>query len=264
MDFGLNGKVALVSGGSKGIGRAISEELGREGCRVVVTARGKEAVDETVSAIQIAGGTAVGVPADFTVKADIERVVSEAHAAFGPVEIAVFNVYGPNDGHFDDSTDEAFEKAYNDMVMALVWMTRAVAPDMKTAGWGRLVTIGSICAKEPHRDLPLLTANVTRVGAVALNKSLSAELGPHGITVNTLATGGFVTDRYKTYMRRMAVERGEEFDEFAAARRTDIPVGRLGDPEEMAAVAAFLCSTRASYVTGQTIVVDGGRIETLW
>jgi 3-oxoacyl-[acyl-carrier protein] reductase len=264
MDFGLSGKVALVSGGSKGIGRAISEELGQEGCRVVVTARGEEAVDETVSAIRSAGGTAIGVPADFTVKEDIERVVSEGRGAFGPVEIAIFNVYGPNDGFFDESTDEAFEKSYNDMVMALVWMTRAVAPDMKAAGWGRLVTIGSICAKEPHRELPLVTANVTRVGAVALNKSLSAELGPFGITVNTLGTGGFITDRYRSYMQRMATERGEEYDEYAAARRTDIPVGRLGYPEEMAAVAAFLCSDRASYVNGQMIVVDGGRIETLW
>jgi 3-oxoacyl-[acyl-carrier protein] reductase len=264
MDLGLSGKVALVSGGSKGIGRAISEELGREGCRVVVAARGKEAVDETVTAIRAVDGTAIGVPADFTVKADIERVVAEARAAFGPVEIGVFNVYGPNDGYFDDSTDEAFEKAYNDMVMALVWMTRAVTPDMKAAGWGRFVTIGSVCAKEPHRDLPLLTANVTRIGAVALNKSLSAELGPFGITVNTLATGGFMTDRYRSYMERIAAEQGRDFDETAAARRSDIPVGRLGRPEEMAAVAAFLCSERASFVNGQMIVVDGGRLETLW
>jgi 3-oxoacyl-[acyl-carrier protein] reductase len=150
------------------------------------------------------------------------------------------------------------------MVMALVWMTRAVAPDMKAAGWGRLVTVGSICAKEPHRGLPLVTANVTRVGAVALNKSLSAELGPFGITVNTLATGGFMTERYRSYMQRIADERGSDFDEAVAARRTDIPVGRLGNPEEMAAVAAFLCSARASYLTGQMIVVDGGRVETLW
>jgi 3-oxoacyl-[acyl-carrier protein] reductase len=263
MDLGLAGKVALVSGGSKGIGRAISEELGREGCRVVVTARGKDPVDQTVAAIRDTGGSAVGVPADFTVKADIERVVAEAHAAFGPVDIAVFNVYGPNDGRFDESSDESFEKAYNDMVLALVWMTRAVVPDMKAAGWGRLVTIGSTCAKEPHRELPLVTANVTRVGAVALNKSLSAELGPFGITVNTLATGGFMTDRYRSYMQRIASEQGRDHDETTAARRADIPVGRLGNPDEMAAVAAFLCSQRASYVTGQTIVVDGGRVEAL-
>jgi 3-oxoacyl-[acyl-carrier protein] reductase len=264
MDLGLSGKVALVSGGSKGIGRAISEELAREGCRVVVAARGKEAIDDTVGAIEAGGGTALGVPADFTVKVDIVRVVAEAHAAFGPVNVAVFNVHGPNDGWFDETSDESFEKAYNDMVMALVWMTRAVLPDMKDAAWARLLTIGSICVKEPHRNLPLVSANVTRVGAVALNKSLSAELGPLGITVNTLATGSFMTGRYRTYMQRMAEERGEPFDEFAAARRSDIPVGRLGNPEEMAAVVAFLCSERASYVTGQTVAVDGGRVLTLW
>jgi NAD(P)-dependent dehydrogenase (short-subunit alcohol dehydrogenase family) len=264
MDLGLAGKVALVSGGSKGIGRAISEELAREGCRVVVVARGKEALDDTVSAIEAAGGTALGVPADFTTKKDIDRAVTEAHAAFGPVGVAVFNVHGPNDGWFDETSDESFERAYNDMVMALVWMTRAVVPDMKDARWGRLITIGSICVKEPHRNLPLVSANVTRVGAVALNKSLSAELGPFGITVNTLATGSFMTGRYRSYMERMAAERGEPFDEFAAARREDIPVGRLGDPGEMAAVVAFLCSERASYVTGQTVAVDGGRVLTLW
>ena len=97
-----------------------------------------------------------------------------------------------------------------------------------------------------------------------MNKSLSAELGPHGITVNTLATGGFMTDRYSSYMKRIVEERGEIFDETEASMRPDVPVGRLGRPEEMAAVATFLCSERASYVTGQMIVVDGGRLETLW
>jgi 3-oxoacyl-[acyl-carrier protein] reductase len=229
-----------------------------------VTARGKEAVDETVAAIRDSGGEAHGVLGDFTDEAAIQHVVDETHSHFGPIDIAVFNVYGPNDGYFEDSTNERFVKAYNDMVMALVWMTRAVIPDMKANGWGRLVTIGSVCAKEPHRDLPLLTANVTRVGAVALNKSLSAELGPFGITVNTLATGGFMTERYRSYMERIATEDGRVFDELAASRRADIPVGRLGRPEEMAAVTTFLCSQRASFVTGQMIVVDGGRLQTLW
>lgn len=264
MDLGIAGKVALVSGGSKGIGRAISEELGREGCKVVVTARGKEAVDETVASIHAVGGTAVGVPGDFTSQDDIDRIVDQARSAFGPIGIAVFNVYGPQSGRFDESDDTDFLAAYNDMVMSLAWMVRATVPDMKTHNWGRLVTVGSICAKEPHRELPLVTANVTRVGAVALNKSLSAELGPFGITVNTLATGGFMTERFSSYMRVRAEERGQAYDEFEAAKSQAVPVGRLGRPDEMAAVCAFLCSTRASYVNGQMIVVDGGRVTTLW
>ena len=264
MDFGIAGKVAVVSGGSKGIGRAIAEELGNEGCRVVVTARGKEAVDDTVAAITSRGGTAVGVPADFTKKDQISRVMSEARAAFGPPDIAVFNVYGPVVQGFDNAGDDDFLSAYNDMVMALTWMVREVAPDMKRNQWGRLVTIGSICAKEPHRDLPLATANTTRVAAVGLNKTLSADLGPYGITVNTLATGGFMTERYRSYMQARAQEQGVAFDNEQAGKRPDVPVGRLGRPEEMAAVCAFLCSERASYVTGQMIVVDGGRVQTLW
>lgn len=264
MDLGIDGKVALVSGGSKGIGRAVAEDLGREGCQVVVTARGEEAIDETVAAIRAAGGTAIGIPGDFTKKDEIKRIVAAAANEMGPVEIAVFNVYGPRHGRYDDVTDTALQDAYNDMVMALHWMTQAVLPDMKAAGWGRLVTINSISSKEVHRELPLFTANLTRVAAVSFNKTLSAEVGPFGITVNTMGTGGFLTERYVEYMRTQAAERGQKYDEFTAMQRDDVPVGRMGYPEEMAAATVFLCSARASYITGQFIVVDGGTVRTLW
>jgi 3-oxoacyl-[acyl-carrier protein] reductase len=264
VELGIAGKVALVSGGSKGMGRATSEELAREGCRVVVTARGKQAVDETVDAIRAAGGTAIGVPADFTVRDEIERVVATAQQELGPIEIAVFNVYGPTDGRYEELTDEALDEAYNDMVKALHWMTQAVLPDMKAAKFGRLVTINSISAKEVHRALPLFTANLTRVAAVSFNKTLSAEVGQYGITVNTMGTGGFLTDRYESYMKRRAEEDGMTYDRFTAMQRDDVPVGRLGYPEEMSAAIAFLCSTRASYITGQFLVVDGGLVRTLW
>lgn len=264
VDFGIRDKVALVSGGSKGIGRATAEELGHEGCRVIVTARGKEAVDETVSTIREAGGTAVGITGDFTKKDDIRRIVEEGRQMLGPVDIAVFNVYGPTTGRYEELDDGAFNDAYNDMVIALHWMTSAVLPDMKARGWGRLVTINSISSKEVHRTLPLFTANVTRVVAVSFNKTLSAEVGQYGITVNTMGTGGFLTDRYSSYMRRQAEERGVDYNEFTAMRRDDIPVGRLGYPDEMGAAVAFLCSTRASFITGQFIVVDGGAVRTLW
>ena len=264
MDFGIAGKVALVSGGSKGMGRATAEDLGREGCKVIVTARGAEAVDETVAAIRAAGGTAIGVCGDFTRKDEIERICAQGKAAFGPIDIGVFNVYGPQSGRYDEVTDEALLQAYNDMVMALHWMTQALIPDMKAKRWGRLVNINSISSKEVHRALPLFTANLTRVAAVSFNKTLSAELGPYGITVNTMGTGGFMTERYSSYMRKQAEAKGQEYDEAAAIRREDIPVGRLGYPEEMAAAVVFLCSTRASFITGQFVVVDGGAVRTVW
>jgi 3-oxoacyl-[acyl-carrier protein] reductase len=264
MDLGISGKVALVSGGSKGMGRATAEELGREGAKVIVTARGQEAVDDTVHAITDADGTAIGVPGDFTKREDIERIIGTGKETFGPIDIAVFNVYGPQSGRYEDVDDDALASAYNDMVMALHWMTRAVLPDMKAKGWGRLVTINSTSSKEVHRNLPLFTANLTRVAAVSFNKTLSAEVGSYGITVNTIGTGGFLTERYTSYMRAQAEGRGQEYDQFAAMQRDDVPVGRMGYPEEMAAAVAFLCSTRASYITGQFIVVDGGHVRTLW
>ena len=260
MDFGVRGKTAVVSGGSKGIGRAIAEELASEGCNVVVAARGQEAIDEALSSIKDGGGSATGVSADMTTLEGVQHAVEAARSAYGPPDIAINNVYGPTDGRFDEADDEAFRAAYEQMVMSCVMLSRAVIPDMKKNAWGRLVTVGSICVKEPHRDLPLITANTTRVAVVGLNKTLSAELGPFGITVNNLATGGFYTQRHRDYMRRQAESKGQAFDDEAAMRREDIPLGRLGWPEEMAAVCAFLCSARASYVTGQTIVVDGGRI----
>jgi 3-oxoacyl-[acyl-carrier protein] reductase len=263
MDFGIRGKVAISSGGSKGMGRAVSEDLAREGCRVVVAARGHEAVDEVVAGIRASGGEAVPAYVDMASKDGIEEAVGIARAAFGDPQIVVGNVYGPQHGRFDDTSDEDFRQAYEQMVMSQVHLVRAVTPAMKRQGWGRIVLIGSNSSKEPHRELPLVTANITRVGAVALNKSLAHELGPHGITINTIGTGGFATERYTNYMKRTIEAQGGVFDEREARRRTEIPVGRLGEPEEIAAVIVFLCSARASYVTGQFIVVDGGSLRSL-
>lgn len=263
MDFGIRGKVALSGGGSKGIGRAISEELAREGCRVVVAARGIEAVDETVAAIRAAGGEAAGVSTDMTKKDGIARAVAFAAETYGEPDIVIGNVYGPTHGRWDETEDDDFLAAYQDIVMSEVYLCRAVIPAMKRKGWGRIVTVNSICSKEPHRKLPLVTANVTRVGTTALNKSLADEVGRYGITINTLGTGGFATERYTSYMRRQAEAGNAAYDPDTASRREDVPIGRLGRPEEMAAVAAFLCSERASYVTGQFIVVDGGRVGAL-
>jgi 3-oxoacyl-[acyl-carrier protein] reductase len=264
MDFGIKGKVAVSGGGSKGMGRAVSVDLAREGCRVVVAARGQEAVDEVVSMIRDDGGEALGVYADMSTREGILKVQAEARAVFGDPDIVVGNVYGPTHGRWDDTRDEDFLTAYDSIVMSQVNLLRTFTPAMREKRWGRIVLINSIASKEPHKELPLVTANVTRVAALSLNKSVSDEIAKYGVTINTIGTGGFATDRYYEHMKRMTQENGLDWDEREAERRDEIPVGRLGRSDEMSAVIVFLCSARASYVTGQFICVDGGAVKALY
>lgn len=265
MDFGIRGRVALVSGGSKGMGRAIAEELAREGVKVVITARGMEAIDKAVTTIQASGGEASGISADMTTIEGINLAVNHAVEAFGnKPDIVIANVHGSDRSQFDETSDEAFREGYEKLVMGSVHLARAVVPSMKEKKWGRIVTIGSFCAKTPHWKIPLFVDNITRAGAAALNKSLANELAEFGITVNTVAPGFIYTDMYHDFMTGMAAEQGVAYDEDASRRNDRIPMGRLGNPEEFAAACAFLCSARASYITGQTVLVDGGLVPTLW
>lgn len=261
MDLGLKGKVALVSGGSKGMGRATAEELAREGARVLVVARGQEAIDATVAAIRSAGGDAQGFSADLTDPRAVQGAVDACISHFGAEpDIAVANVYGTARYDFGTATPDVFREGYELLVMSAVHLARAVIPGMKRKGWGRILTIGSFCVKKPHWHIPLIVDNVTRAAAVALSKSLSNELGRFGITVNTVAPGFIATDMAVAWMAEMAREQGQ--DPAAAARALDatIPLGRQGRSEEIAAAAAFLCSARASYITGQLVMVDGGLV----
>ncbi len=264
VDLGIQGKVALCGGGSKGMGRAIAEALGREGCRVVVAARGSEAVADTVRSIMSEGGDAVGVSADMSTREGIYTAVQAARDAYGDPDIAIGNVYGPTHGRWTDSSEQDFEDAYDVMVMSQVHLLRAVTPAMTTRQWGRVVLINSMASKEPHRALPLVTANVTRVAAHALNKSVANELAPYGITINTLGTGIFATERLTSYHERRAAAEGKVFDLGDPELVAEVPMARPGRPEEMADMAVFLASERASYVTGQFIAVDGGAIRSLF
>lgn len=264
MDLGLAGKIAISGGGSKGMGKAISLDLAREGCKVIVAARGHEAVDAVVSEINQSGGIAVPAYVDMSTKEGIEQAVRIAKENWGDPDIAVGNIYGPVHGCWEETKDDDFRDAFNMLVMSHIWMLRTVTPAMKEKGWGRIILLNSMAAKEPHKELPLVTANVTRVAAVSLNKSVSNELSPYGITINTIGTGGIATERYTSYMKKTIESQGKDFEEREAERRKEIPVGRLGKPEEISAVVTFLCSERAGYVTGQFILVDGGVVKSLF
>jgi 3-oxoacyl-[acyl-carrier protein] reductase len=154
-------------------------------------------------------------------------------------------------------------QACNNNVMGFVWMSRAIIPHMQEQRWGRIITIGTNSVKQPHRELPRAAQNTFRVGALALCKTMSAELGKWGITVNTMGTGGFETDQFKAVFGKIAAANGRSYEDQLALMAENVPVGRIGDPKEMAAAVAFLCSARAGYITGQVLVIDGGLIESL-
>jgi len=261
MDLGIAGKVALVTGGSQGIGLGCAQRLVAEGCKVVIAARTQSRIDEAVVAI---GHGCVGISADCTTKDGIAKAVGACRDAFGAApDIAIFNVDSGPKGAFLEVDDETFAAANTNNVMAFRWLVQGVFPHMKEQGWGRILTIGTNSVKQPHRKLPRAAQNTYRVGALALSKTLSAELGPFGITVNTLGTGAIATPQFKEVFTRIAAGLGQSYEQHVADRVAEWPVRRMGTPQDMADAAAFLCSDLAGYITGQVLVVDGGNIESL-
>jgi 3-oxoacyl-[acyl-carrier protein] reductase len=260
VDLGIRGKVAFVEGSSHGMGRATAELLAGEGAKVAVAALAadREAVDEVVASIIAAGGEAVGVVGDLTIRDDVERAIAEATEALGPPDIAVNNVGGPPTGNFNDVTDQAFVQGLEQMTMSMVYLVRATLPHMREQKWGRYVTLNSIGAKEPPPELAHVLVNGARAAVISLNKTLSNEFAAEGVTFNTIATGLIGTDRFMNYFRRVAEDSGKPLDAVLQAATAMVPARRVGKPEEMAATIAFLCSDGGGYVNGELIAVDGG------
>lgn len=261
MDLGLRDRVALVAAGSKGLGRAIALELAAEGAQVVICARGKDAIDATVAEIVGAGGRAVGFVADVSKSADVARLAESARSACGPIDILVTNSGGPRSGTFDVLSPEDWDQATRVLLTSAVELTRAVVPDMRARRWGRILNITSIAAKQPVDGLML--SNSLRAAVTAFARTLANEVAKDGITVNNLLPGYTRTDRVVDLAAQMAASSGTSPEAVAGRWEAQIPMGRLGEPREFAALAAFLASDRASYITGQSIAVDGGWIRGL-
>lgn len=250
MELGLEGRVALVMGASRGIGRGIAAALVREGARVAIASRSEERIHEAAADL---GQAATPFVADAS---DLERLAAlplEVSEAVGPIDVLVANTGGPPAGGALDHGFQEWEQAYASLALAPRILAGGVVPGMRARKWGRIVNVGSTTTIEPNPALNL--SNSHRMAAVGFLKTLAREVAGDGITVNTVATGRFATDRM--------AELGGSMEQVEAAAREEVPAGRLGTVEEYGDLVAFLCSERAAYVTGTVIPIDGGLLKTV-
>ncbi|HEU4509221.1 MAG TPA: SDR family oxidoreductase [Pyrinomonadaceae bacterium] len=263
MDLGLSNKVALVAAGSRGLGRAVAEELAAEGASLVLCARDGRVLAEAAAAIaEQSGSHVLAVPADVTVIDDVKRVVEAGIERFERIDILITNAGGPPVGRFDQLTREQWEDATRLTLFSAIELARQVLPGMKERHWGRILNITSIAVKQPVENLML--SNSLRAGLTGFARTLANEVAAEGITVNNILPGYTRTERLDELAEMMAEKQGITPDQFRSKWEREIPMGRLGEPREFAALAAFLVSERASYITGTSIQVDGGWIRSLF
>lgn len=261
MNLGLRGKVALILASSGGLGLGIARALAAEGAKVFLTGRSGEKLTAAADAIRAHGGDAAWAVADLADPATPAMLASEVRAAFGPADILVNNTGGPPPGKMSDADLAIVPAQFNAMVLSVMATTAEVVPDMRKKGWGRVITIASSGVEQPIPNLGL--SNALRASLAGWSKSMATDLAPDGITVNMLLPGRIHTDRVDQIDNGAASRSGKSLDEVRAASRATIPMGRYGRVEEFAAVAAFLASEPASYVTGSLVRCDGGLIRSI-
>jgi 3-oxoacyl-[acyl-carrier protein] reductase len=266
MDLGLRGRVALVCAASQGLGKATATGFAQEGSHVVICSRDKKRLFQTAKEISNTAGrqkvTVMPVVADLTKAKDIQHLVSTAMEEFGRIDVLVANAGGPPVGTFPELDDSTWHAGINLTLMSTVRCIREVLPHMQKRKWGRIITITSLTAKQPVNDL--IISSALRPGILGLSKILASQYGKDGITVNTVAPGYMLTARQEEVSRARAMKKGISLEHYMEELTRDVPLGRSGNPEELAHVIVFLASTKSSYVNGATISVDGGLIRGLF
>jgi 3-oxoacyl-[acyl-carrier protein] reductase len=262
MDLGIADKVAFVPGATARIGYAAARELSAEGARLAICSRDAQRIEAAAAEIRAQGGGEVqALVGDVSESAEPRRLVEEVVRHFGGLHVLVTNAGGPPSGNFGDVREEDFTRAIELTFRSAERLIRAAIPHLRESGWGRIVSLTSITVKEPHDRL--LLSNSLRPAVHGLAKSLSRELASSGVTVNCVCPGFTDTERLEELANASAEIRGLEVNEIYEGWKASIPRGTLGRPEEIASVVAFLCSTRASYVNGVSIQVDGGESHSL-
>lgn len=257
MDLGISGKTALVAASSKGLGLAAARCLAEEGARVVICARNRGELETAAASLRSdTGAEVLAVTADVSVAEDIRSATEQARDAFGPVDILVNNAGGPPPGFFSDMTDADWQLAHELTLMSTVRFTREVLDDMRARGFGRIINITSVSVKQPIDQL--LLSNSLRLGVVGWAKTLSNQVAADGVTINNVCPGYTRTGRVTALLASRSKNEGISRAEAERVITDAIPMQRLGEPEELASLIAYLASRQAAYLTGATIQVDGG------
>jgi 3-oxoacyl-[acyl-carrier protein] reductase len=262
MDLGLRDKIALVAASSRGLGRACAHSLSAEGAKVVICAR--DGKDLRSAADEIAGDTnnqVLAIVANLTSARDCRQVVQDTVEYFGGLHVLVTNNAGPPAGYFFDFDDNEWYRAIDLTLMSAIRLIRAAVPYMREGGWGRIINIASVSVKEPLDDLILSSSLLA--GVVGMARTLASQLAADGITVNNVMPGYILTERVRELAQTRAKAQGKSPDEVLNGFAELVPMGRIGKPEELAAMVTFLASEQAAYVSGTSILVDGGRCKGL-
>jgi len=263
MDLGLKNKVIMVAASSTGLGFAIARQLGLEGAKLSIASRNQQKIEKAAEQIKTeTGAELISNVMDVTDQSSMERWVKNTMQEYGRIDGLLVNAGGPPAGKFNDLNDGHWNKAFELTMMGTVRLIRLVLPQMKKQKTGSILTVTSISIKEPIDNL--LLSNVMRAGVTSLLKSLSLDLGSYGIRVNNLVPGLFGTDRLKELDLIYSREWRMTLEEVQEVNQSKIPLGRYGDPEEFGKAAAFLLSDAASYVSGETFIIDGGKTRTVW